>query len=550
MSYGCTLKPDWNFLRVLNLNKGSTLKPMNANNTLDKRTRNTLRSMDQDIRGFKKEISTLSKPRRKRLPNPRKNGRRRQNNRKNQKDNQGRRTNRRTKAPVAYSNTTTGKEAIVRMTKTNEVRIQHTEYFGDIICHKDYGGEEFSINPGKATVFPWLSRIAIAFEKYEFLRLEFVYRTKTATSDKGTIMLRIEYNNYEIFPDSKQKFLSGLFVNSSCWKNFSYRAGLDNLFAVTKGKFIRTDEQDPDGDLNLYDMGKIQIAAEGGNDEFSGEMFVTYDVILQTPQTDTLTNDFMGAHLFAGSLTSINNDLIYGSTPTLNQVAAGGTNFWKVENSGGFNVITYLGPGGTYIFSLSMSWDGTPSNHGLLACGGTHAAKLNLVYHSAGGSGAGTNCNPNTAEVVAYYTATLETSDNFYFHNLLPSMNTTLCIESTCRISRYTKLLAICEDKHTVSGPCKKPHKIDIIKDDKYRIKLLDEKDIYLINNVYPRLKTYDYDGTDNEGTHYFRENEKILMLDSTEVNHILLTAPVETHYSDEESSSSEKTVKKRKRNN
>lgn len=186
------------------------------------------------------------------------------------------------RAPVATSRrTTTNKPRMT--TQTNGTTVTHREFIGDIAGSVDYATNGYALNPGLASTFPWLSKIAANYESYVFRKLSFQYETAVATTTAGTVMMAVDYDATDLAPTSKQSLMAYAQAQRSApWQESSFNCRGGDLTKFARERYIRTSSGG--GDLKTYDVGNLFVATQGTPATDLGELYVTYTVILRTPQ--------------------------------------------------------------------------------------------------------------------------------------------------------------------------------------------------------------------------------------------------------------------------
>lgn len=83
----------------------------------------------------------------------------------------------------------------------NSIRVSHREYVMDIVAPSNgalFNPMVFTVNPGDASIFPWLSSLAVLFEQYKFHGLVFEFVSTTSpynqTPAMGYVMFAATYN--------------------------------------------------------------------------------------------------------------------------------------------------------------------------------------------------------------------------------------------------------------------------------------------------------------------------------------------------------------------
>lgn len=190
-------------------------------------------------------------------------------------------------APVAVSKQTRTAAPIVHNMPGGGCRIKHREYFSDLAGSSAYDVKSFPLNPGLSRTFPWLSKIASRYESYRFEKLSVMYETEAPTSSTGVVALAVDYDPTDAAPASKTAALSyqGA-VRSAPWASSAHHSRSLDLHK-RKSYFVRSGNLPDSGSLALHDTGNLFVVTKGQADASNvGELYVEYDVVLETPQTD------------------------------------------------------------------------------------------------------------------------------------------------------------------------------------------------------------------------------------------------------------------------
>lgn len=166
------------------------------------------------------------------------------------------------------------------------VRIRHREYIGDVSSSIAFANSQFSVNPGLAATFPWLSVIAANYESYLFTSLSFEYETQVSTATSGTLMLAIDFDAADAAPVSKVQLMSyHNAVRSPLWSECQYRGDVQDLHKFGMKRYVRTAALAANLDIKTYDVGTLNVATQGAIGATpAGELYVVYDITLNTPQ--------------------------------------------------------------------------------------------------------------------------------------------------------------------------------------------------------------------------------------------------------------------------
>lgn len=136
------------------------------------------------------------------------------------------------------------------------------------------------INPALSSSFPWLSNIARMFDKYQFHRLVFHYKTFVPTSTAGSVSLAYDPDTLDSPPFNAETLThEAKWSTNSVWKSFSI--SID----CSKNGFLYTRTGNPANvDLKTYDWGQLFLATEGVPLQDLGYVEVDYDVTLKDKQ--------------------------------------------------------------------------------------------------------------------------------------------------------------------------------------------------------------------------------------------------------------------------
>lgn len=188
---------------------------------------------------------------------------------------------------------------MIRNQSDGSVVISFKEFIGDITTSSVVGAfkrDDFQINPGLQSTFPWLSQIAPNFQEYKWNGLLFEYRStcgdavSSTNNSVGTTILATDYDatdNVAVTFGNKQLMMNHHF-SSSCKMSDSMLHPIECAEGMTpKGIFhVRTGLEPPNADLRLTDIGSFSIATVGAQAAGInvGELHVTYEIVFMKPQ--------------------------------------------------------------------------------------------------------------------------------------------------------------------------------------------------------------------------------------------------------------------------
>jgi len=170
-----------------------------------------------------------------------------------------------------------------------QITVSHREHLCDVVgTGAAFTVKKIPINPGLQGSFPWLSVIALNYEKYTFKRLQYEFVPSCATSETGSVMLAIDYDAADDSPSSKQELLSySSAVRSAPWAPCTLLSDIKDL-TRTPERYTRLGSTV--GDIKTYDLGNLFIGTSQNTQNYMGEVYVTYVVELYTPETVPLAD--------------------------------------------------------------------------------------------------------------------------------------------------------------------------------------------------------------------------------------------------------------------
>lgn len=148
--------------------------------------------------------------------------------------------------------------------------------------------QTYTVNPGLARTFPWLSREAVNWQQYRFLKLRFRYVTRLGTGSAGSIILSPEYNVRDPPPTTEIQATDTYgSIEDAVWKEIMCPLDLGAMFPAGGRKLIRSFTVA--GDTNLYDSANVSVCVINGGPGDMGKLWVDYDVELSVPQNSPPT---------------------------------------------------------------------------------------------------------------------------------------------------------------------------------------------------------------------------------------------------------------------
>lgn len=306
------------------------------------------------------------------------------------------------KAPVAQSKTIRTQKPKITTRENGDARITHKEYIADIKAGLGtptaFNLTQYAINPGQATTFPWLSKIASNYESYIFEKLTFSYQTEAPSSLGGTMVMTVDYDASDAAPTNKQQALTyRSAVRSAPWVNCDHYSLTEDL-RKSKTNFVRPGLQPGNTDIKTYDVGNLFVISQGVTTASAvlGELYVEYTVNLMTPVYENPVADLIGGGIVGGGVATVANPL--GTIPVLNANAVG------IEINAASR-ITFVYPG-QYTVTAFIGGTGL-TNSTATPSGGTIAISEDVEYVDPAGTFLSVIWSVLVTAANAYFTLTL-----------------------------------------------------------------------------------------------------------------------------------------------
>jgi len=178
----------------------------------------------------------------------------------------------------------------------------------------------FSVNPGLAASFPYLSTMANGFQEYKFKGL--VYEFKSTSADAlnstntalGAVMMVAQYRTDAPAPTNKLQVLNEMWSSSSKPSINSFLPiECDPKESPLSVQYIRSGPVATTQDAKFYDLANVYITTQGSQAAADiGELWVTYDVELFKPVMAADAGPFV-ANSWSGARSTATTASPYGS---------------------------------------------------------------------------------------------------------------------------------------------------------------------------------------------------------------------------------------------
>jgi hypothetical protein len=177
----------------------------------------------------------------------------------------------------------------------SDITFAHREFCFDVMSSINFANTELPINPGNPILFPWLSKLALLYEEFQFLGLVFEYKTTSATavgtvsSAMGAVVMATDYDCYDANYHTKRAIEAAEFsVSGAPYETFMHPVECDPKRNNSRNFFIVngiTNASSAPGDQRNSVLGNFSIARVGqqADNTAIGELWVTYHVKLSRP---------------------------------------------------------------------------------------------------------------------------------------------------------------------------------------------------------------------------------------------------------------------------
>jgi hypothetical protein len=229
----------------------------------------------------------------------------------------------------------------------------------------------FAVQPGLAGVYPWGSKVAILYEQYKIVKMEFYFRPLvspfSAAGQQGKVVISCDYDAAEGGPATIQ-IAEAMDPHADGMPYENIVLTLDPRRATAAPKFTRAGFI-PHTDVKTYDAGNVYVTVAGqvGTDVI-GEIRVRYVLQLFNPRLQTVTVPpcmCISDYHFSGDDQSFTDNvpLVYGATDGratwhgyTYPVEPGGTDRIGITLGLGGSLGEFRFPAGSFLMTASLTF--------------------------------------------------------------------------------------------------------------------------------------------------------------------------------------------------
>lgn len=169
------------------------------------------------------------------------------------------------------------------------IRVTHREYIGDIITSSDgsFKIQQFALNPGLNTTFPWLAGIAAQYDQWKPNGIVAAFKTTASTysgtAALGVVVMATDYDVDDPPYASKVEMENSEFAVSASVAN-SLLHPVECAMNERPTRVLYTRQGDV-REKHFYDLGNFYVATAGAAPSTNiGELWITYDITFYKEQ--------------------------------------------------------------------------------------------------------------------------------------------------------------------------------------------------------------------------------------------------------------------------
>jgi len=173
----------------------------------------------------------------------------------------------------------------------DSIIVRHREYVGDILSSTSFTSNAISLNPGLTSSYPWLSKIASAFQQYKLLGLvvEYIPEVSEIAANEislGFVCLAADYRaDLPSYPSLNQALESEFAVSGKPNVPLVLAVECDPRQSAYNSWFVRTGPVPTGEDVKIFDFANVNVLV-GNNQTGSivlGQLWYSYEIELLRP---------------------------------------------------------------------------------------------------------------------------------------------------------------------------------------------------------------------------------------------------------------------------
>jgi len=246
----------------------------------------------------------------------------------------------------------------MRSLSNGNVIIVNREYIRDIGGSDTFENSTFSVNPGVATTFPWLSQVADSYEEYRIRGMVFQFKSTSTpytvnqkSPSIGMVIMSAQYNvNNPRFTNKRdmENYIGAQSASVLQDQLFAIRPDTDPLKILYIRQGIPTENN---YDLRMYDMCRFELATIGVNvntddilvSNLVGELWVSYEIELIKPRLRDTVGQSDHYMITPSMLSGVTQSLPFGTNKINRNLPTPSGNY---KNNGWFQLGTEISAAG------------------------------------------------------------------------------------------------------------------------------------------------------------------------------------------------------------
>jgi len=172
--------------------------------------------------------------------------------------------------------------------------ISKKEFLTNVLANTDGTArfEKYEMNPARKVSFPWLSQVAIAYERYRFKKFKILFEPSVSTIIPGIVALAPEFDIDEPLPTEKKVLFQYEYLKRDTpFRRFEYNV-LETDVRTTSWMFCRSEDLALVKDPKLYDSLYMILYTEGITGlpfvgGVIGELWIDYEIEFKNPTIPT-----------------------------------------------------------------------------------------------------------------------------------------------------------------------------------------------------------------------------------------------------------------------
>lgn len=240
------------------------------------------------------------------------------------------------------------------------ITVRHKEFVCEVSGSIAYTVQrQFSLNPGVAGTFPWLSQVAAQYTEYRIKGMVYHYiptsgdAVASTNAALGSVMLQTSYRANEPAPTSKVELLNEFWASEGKPSvSFVHPIECDPKENPFNIQYVRTSAVAATDNILLYDLGTTTLATSGQQIDSGvlGDLWVTYEIELRKPRLSNFSGDDTESSL-AVATSNINS-----TTPMGTNVVLSGT---YMNGSSVSSTAFTVGAGNVGVFQMTLVYQAT-----------------------------------------------------------------------------------------------------------------------------------------------------------------------------------------------